>query len=227
MVAPSVGQVGGHTAGTDEVVVHPQAGDGLLEAQDLLALSPAVEHHRHGAEVHAVGGQEQHVRSEAVHLAHQHADPLRPFGHLDAQQLLGRQREDELVEQRRGVVHARDVGGALHVGQLLAGLLHAGVEVADDGLGPRDRLAVELEHQAQHAVGRRVLGAHVHDHPLALALGRGRDVAGLLLGLGLGQAEHAVVAGQVHERLVERVELDRGVLAGLAPCGVNGHWTPP
>ena len=62
VVAPAVGQVGGDAAGADVVVVHPQAGDLLEEAQDLLALAPAVEHHRHGAEVHAVGGQEQQVR---------------------------------------------------------------------------------------------------------------------------------------------------------------------
>ena len=42
----SVGQVGGHAAGADEVVVHPQAGDLLEEAQDLFALAPAVDHHR-------------------------------------------------------------------------------------------------------------------------------------------------------------------------------------
>ena len=96
-----------------------------------------------------------------------------------------------------GVVHAGHVGGALHVGQVLAGLLHAGVEVADDRLGPRDRLAVELEHEPQHAVGGRVLGAHVHDHALADALVGGRLVARRLLGLGLGQAQDRVVAGQV------------------------------
>ena len=62
VVAPAVGQVGGHAAGPDEVVVHPQAGDRLEEPEALLALAPAVEHHRHRADVHAVGGEEQQVR---------------------------------------------------------------------------------------------------------------------------------------------------------------------
>ena len=88
VVAPAVGQVGGDAAGADVVVVHPQAGDLLEEPQHLLALAPAVEHHRHGADVHAVGGQEQQVRRHAVQLGHEHADPHGPLGHLDAEQLL-------------------------------------------------------------------------------------------------------------------------------------------
>ena len=95
---------------------------------------------------------------------------------LDPEQLLGGQREHQLVEQRREVVHAGDVGAALQVGELLAGLLHAGVQVADDRLAPQHRLALELQHEAQHAVGARVLRPHVDDHRLVVA---GHDVRGL------------------------------------------------
>ena len=55
------------------------------------------------------------------------------------EQLLDGEGEHQLVEQRRRVVHAGDVGGALEVGEVLARLLHAGVEVADDRLGPQRR----------------------------------------------------------------------------------------
>ena len=72
---PAVGQVGRDAAGTDEVVVHPQAGDELEEAQHLFALAPAVEHHRHRADVHAVRRLEQQVRRHAVELDEHHADP--------------------------------------------------------------------------------------------------------------------------------------------------------
>ena len=94
-----------------------------------------------------------------------HVGPGRDVA-VDAEQLLGRHREDELVEQRRGVVHAGDVGQALDVGEVLGRLLHAGVEVADDRLGPQHGLALELEHEAEHAVRARVLGPHVDDHRL-------------------------------------------------------------
>ena len=228
VVTPSIGQVGRDAAGPDVVVVHPQSGDDLEEPQQLLALAPAVQHHADRAEVHAVGGHEEHVRREPVDLAHQHADPLGPLGHLDLEQLLGGERERELGEQRCGVVHPGHVGGALEVGELLARLLHAGVEVADHRLGPGDQLAVELEHDPQHAVGRRVLGTHVHDHPLADTLVGGLLVPRAGLGLGLGHAQHRVVAGQVDERGVHGLEVGDRRLAGrdvvtggrsIASCG--------
>ena len=74
---PTVGKVGRDAAGPDEVVVHPQPGDVLEEAQHLFALAPAVEHHRHRADVHAVRRLEQQVRRHAVELDEHHADPRR------------------------------------------------------------------------------------------------------------------------------------------------------
>ena len=57
---------------------------------------------RHGAEVHAVGGQEQQVAAHPVELAQQHADPHGPLGDVavDAEQLLGGHREHQLVVER-------------------------------------------------------------------------------------------------------------------------------
>ena len=131
-----------------------------------------------------------------VQLGHQHADPHRPLGDVvvDAEQLLGGHREHQLVEERAEVVHAGDVRAALHVRQLLAGLLHAGVQVADDRLAPQHRLALQLEHQAQHAVGRRVLRTHVDDHRLVV-VGVLREVAELGR-LGLAHAQHGADLAQ-------------------------------
>ena len=64
------------------------------------------------------------------------------------------------------VVHPGHVRRALDVRELLAGLLHPGVEVADHRLRAHHRLAVELHHDPQHPVGRRVLRTHVDDHRL-------------------------------------------------------------
>ena len=161
-------QVRRDPAGADVVVVHPQAGDLLEEPERLLALAPAVQHHRHRAHVHAVGGEEQQVRGDAVQLAHEHPDPGGPRRELDLEELLGGQREHQLVEQRGRVVHAGDVGRALEVREDLAGLLHAGVEVADDRLRAQHGLAVELEHEPQDAVGAGVLRPHVDDRRLGL-----------------------------------------------------------
>ena len=160
-------------------MVHPQAGDHLEQAQHLFTLAPAVEHHRHRADVHAVGRLEQQVRRHAVDLRHHHADPLRALGHLDVEETFDREAVDELVRERRRVVHARDVGAALHVRELLARLLHAGVQVADDRLDAQDLFGVELHHESQHAVRRRVLRTHVDDHGVAeLVLLRPHPAAG-------------------------------------------------
>ena len=80
VLLPTVGKVGGHTTGPDVVVVHPQAGDALEQPERVLAFAPAVDHHRHRAEVHAVRRLEQQVRRHAVELDHQHADPGRAGG---------------------------------------------------------------------------------------------------------------------------------------------------
>ena len=86
------------------------------------------------------------------------------------EELLDGQRQHQLVVERRQVVHAGDVGRPLDVGELLGRLLHAGVQVADDRLGAQHGLAVELDHESEHAVRRRVLGPHVDDHGLVVGL---------------------------------------------------------
>ena len=200
VVAPAGGEVGGHAAGPDVVVVHPQPGDLLEEGQDRLPLPEAVDHHRDRAEVHPVGGQPQHLGRHAVQLAHEHADPRGPGRDVDLQQLLGGQREHQLVEEGRHVVHAGDVGGPLEVREVLARLLHAGVQVADHRLGPQDRLAAELHHHPEHAVGAGVLGPHVDDHGFVV----GDDLVDVL-----GQVGDAQDGGLVAQRLDAAGELGR------------------
>ena len=70
--------------------------------------------------------------------------------------------------KRREVVHSGDVGRPLHEGEALAGLLHPGVEVSDDRLGPADHLSLKLDLKPEHPMGRRMLGTHVDDHALVL-----------------------------------------------------------
>ena len=77
-----------------------------------------------------------------------------------------REAERRLVEERREVVHAGAERHALGPGAELHVLLDAGVQVADARAGLGHRLAVELEDQAEHAVGRRVLRTHVDDDAL-------------------------------------------------------------
>ena len=145
---------------------------------------------------------------------------------VDAEQRLGREREHQLVEERRGVVHAGHVGGALEVGERLARLLHARVQVTDDRLAAQHRLAVELQHEPEHAVRGRVLRAHVEDHRLVLGellVGQGRH-------LGLGHPQHrADLAHQLGgaRALARRELLGSLVRPGGGVAGDGCHGVTP
>ena len=67
-------------------------------------------------------------------------------------------------------------------------LLDAGVQVADDRAGLGDGLAVELQHEAQHAVRGRVLRAHVDDDALVVAPRSTLDVVPVAAGDGVDRA---------------------------------------
>ena len=166
-----------------------------------------------------------------VQLHHQHADDRGPLGDLvgDAEQLLDAEAVGRLLEHRREVVHAgaeRDPLGPrpeLHV------LLDPGVQVADARAGLGHRLAVDLEDQPEHAVGRGVLRTHVDDDPLLAERGRLVDdvvpVAAegvdhmALGGALLGRDAVGVTVGCLDERLVLLGQaLDQDL--GLARLGV-------
>ena len=85
-------------------------------------------------------------------------------GNLQLQQLFDRKAIAEVVRHRTEVVDAIGHRNDLLVELRLAGLLDAGVEEADVGHHAQNGLAVDLEHQAEHAMRRRVLRAHVQDH---------------------------------------------------------------
>ena len=112
--------------------------------------------------------------------------------HLDVQQLLDGHAVGGLVEGRRQVVGAGDEGDALRPGPVLAGLLDAGVQVADDRPGLHDGLALELEDQPQHAVRRGVLRTHVDDDAfvvLEVRVGQQR------VPVAAGDGEHPALGG--------------------------------
>ncbi len=139
-----------------------------------LALAEADRHDRQRADLHAAGSDRHQVRRDPVELHEQdphQAGLLRDVG-LDVEQPLHAHAVGGLVVERRQVVHPGAERHALHPGAVLHVLLDARVQVADAATALGDRLAVELEDEPQHAVRRRVLGAHVDDDAL---LGLGVD----------------------------------------------------
>ena len=66
-----------------------------------------------------------------------------------------------LLVHRRDVVEAVEIRDRLQVGLLLDQLLGAAMQQADMRIDAFDDFAVELEHQTQHAMRRRVLRPEV------------------------------------------------------------------
>ena len=107
----------------------------------------------------------------------QHADVADAFGHLDAEQPLDRQAERHAVGLRAQVIHPLDERDHLLPLLLFGGFLDARVQVADRRRRREHGLAIELEHQPQHAVRAGVLRPHVDGHHFGLDLGHLRHRA--------------------------------------------------
>ena len=111
-----------------------------------------------------------HTRCELmrVNLVQQHANPLRARRNLHPQQLLHRQAVGQVVGHGAEIVDAVGHGHDLLIELRFAGLLDAGVQIADVGHDAHDGFAVDFQQQPQHAVRRGMLRAHVQDHRLVL-----------------------------------------------------------
>ena len=201
-------------ADPEVVEQHPLAGDRGQHLADLVALDEAVQDRRQAAQVERHPAHEQGVARDPVELAGEHPDVLGAPRHLDVEQLLERHDRRPLAEQRAHVLERVDLADDLVVVGVLAQLLDAAVEVAEDGVEVDDALAADLEDDPQHAVRRGVLGAHVEEH-LAVAE---RVELGLALRARRVRRDGLVVAGVVVEQDA-RVVLG-GVLARR--CG-SGH----
>ena len=105
--------------------------------------------------------QPQQVVQDAGDLVEHHPDVLGAQGHLDAGELLDRHHVGVLVRHHRHVVEPVHVGHRLQERLVLGEFFGRAVKQPDVRVGPLDHLAVELQHEAQHAVRRRVLRAEV------------------------------------------------------------------
>ncbi len=99
---------------------------------------------------------------DAGDLIEHHADVLSALGHFDAQQLLDGHHIGVLVTHHRDVIETVHVRDRLDEGARLGQLLSGPMQQADVRIGAHDDLAVQLQHQPQHAVRCRVLGTKVH-----------------------------------------------------------------
>ncbi len=103
---------------------------------------------------------------DARDLAHDHPRVFASLGHFDAGQLLDRQREADIVQQRRGIVEPIGVGKDLRPGPLLGHFLESAMQVPDFDVAIDDSLAVEFQIELDRAVRGRMGRPHLELHDL-------------------------------------------------------------
>uniref|UniRef100_A0A8W7PRP2 Uncharacterized protein n=1 Tax=Anopheles coluzzii TaxID=1518534 RepID=A0A8W7PRP2_ANOCL len=190
--------------------VHARPRHALVKLHHLLALLEQPEEGREGADVQRVRTDRHDVVQDARDLREQHADVLGPQRDVDVEQLLDRERVALLVAHHRHVVEPVEVRQRLRVRLVLDQLLGAAVQQPDVRIRPHHRLAVQLEHQPQYAVGGWVLRSKVEAQVAHRLLNR-RNLAVPRRQLPAGR--HLV---RVHDRPLELVDelLVREPLAG-------------
>ena len=115
------------------------------------------------------------MRIDTRELIEQHAKPLRPGRYLQPQQLLNCQGVAEIVSKRAEIIDSVSQWHNLLIKLGLAGFFYAGVQISDVRHDAHHVLAVDLENDSQHSVGRRMLRPHIQDHGAVLAgVERGR-----------------------------------------------------
>ena len=150
-----------HAAGPDIGRVHAAAAGALVEHHQLLAFLEAPERRRQRADIHGLRGDVEEMREETADLGIKHADQLAADRHRHVDQLLDGEREGMLLIHRRDVIEPIEIGHRLEIGLVLDQLLRAAMEQANMRIDAVHDLAVELEHETKHAVGRRMLRSEI------------------------------------------------------------------
>ena len=158
----AVRQVAVHAARTVVRRVHARARHRFVHVEEILALAERVQEGRHRADVERMRAEPQQVIQDARDLVEHHADVLRALRDVDPEQTLDGEAVGVLVAHHGHVVETVHVRQRLDVGLVLGELLGRAMQEPDVRVGALDDFAVELEHEAQHAVGRRVLRSKVH-----------------------------------------------------------------
>ena len=166
----------GEPADLEVARVHARPGHHLREIHDQVALAERVPEHRDRTQLERRRAEIDEMRVDPVQLAQQHPHPRRLLRHLDREQLLDGEDEHELGVLVADVVDPLRVRDRLPPRLRLHRLLEAGVEVADHRREADDRLAVEVDDQAEDAVRGRMVRPEVDLHDVVRLVQLRRDV---------------------------------------------------
>ena len=155
------GEILMHAARAEVIGVHARARRALVEDHQLLALLEAPQRRGERAHVHGLRGHVEQMGENAADFGIEHADQLAALGHIHAQQLLDGQTEGMFLIHRRAIVEPVEVRHVLRIGARFHQLLGAAMQQADMRIDALHHFAIKLQHEAQHAMGRRMLRAEV------------------------------------------------------------------
>ena len=142
--------------------VHPRTRHRFVDVEEFLALAKRIEKGCHRADVERMAAEPKQVIEDARDFVEHRADVLRAYRHLETQQPLDGETVRVLVAHHRHVIEPIHVRQRLEVGLVLGEFFGAAMQEPDVRIRPLDYLAVELEHESQHAVRRGMLRAEVH-----------------------------------------------------------------
>src|SRR6185312_15031429 len=178
IVGPAVRNVRHQAADARERRRETRTGPRFEQLIDQLTLMERPEERCVRADIDRRGTEPHEMRHDARQLARDHAKHLAALGYRDAEQPLRTERHCNVVARRIEVVLAIGPRDYLIVLTILAGFLEAAVQVADVWNAAYDGLAVQLEHQPEHTVGRRMLWTQVDEHVLTVERGLERERLG-------------------------------------------------
>ena len=101
------------------------------------------------------------MRQDATDFAIQDADQLGAARHGDSEQLFRCQTKRVLLVHRRDIIEPVEIRDRLQIGLLLDQLFGAAMKQPDMRIETLHHLAVEFQHQTQHAVSRGVLRSEI------------------------------------------------------------------
>ena len=161
IVGQPAGQILMHTARPEIGRMQARAADPLIEFHQIFAMLEHPQEGRHRADIQGEGADVQDVIQDPRDLGIEDADILRARRRFDPEQMLDRQGVGVLLAHRRDVIEPVEIRQRLQVGLVFDQLLGAAMQQTDMRVRAIHRLAVEFEDEAQHAMGRWMLGAEI------------------------------------------------------------------
>ena len=111
-----------------------------------------------------MGGKPEEMRGNALQLGHNDPDHTGTLGNLNPQHFFNREHITEVVAHAGEIIHAVCVVDKILVALVLTGFFKTTVQITQIWVNIHHIFAIQLDHQAQNAVGARMVWPHIDDH---------------------------------------------------------------